>query len=86
MGKISTMYRRSGGTDYRHLCAECKNLIKGRTCKCKAYGITERSETDWKPQWIACKFYNRKVSPLIKSEEQEIDGQMSVFDFPEVMP
>ena len=81
MRKTSEMYKRSGGTDYRHVCAECKNMARG---KCKAYGITEGPETDWKQQWIACKFFNETVKvPVFTDTQREIDGQISIFDLEE---
>lgn len=64
MRKISKMYEWSGGTDYRYLCAECPNCIrevigKRTRYKCRAYGVTEGTETDWNPADIACRHYGK---------------------------
>lgn len=95
MQKIAAMYRWSGGTDYRHTCFECRNLIKvkagKRTCfKCLAYGNTESSATDWKASYIACKYFGkeftgrtifeREQGSRVK-ESDDIPGQMSIADF-----
>lgn len=99
MRKISAMYQWSGGTDYRHTCYECKNCKKikkgSRTVyKCLSYGDTSSVATDWKASYIACKAFNQTPPeiPVIKlgatkTQEPELpDGQLSLFDFPEVMP
>ena len=93
MRKISEMYRWSGGTDYRHTCYECGNCIrqaagKREIYKCKAYGITDGSETDWNEANIACKHYGKPVPkpPVffqgreVKRKDQ-IEGQMNIMEF-----
>ena len=72
MRKISPMYQWSGGTDYRHTCAECKNLVTIRKCsraiyKCRSYGNTSGHETDWKASSVACKAFGQDppAVPLI---------------------
>lgn len=38
MRTISEMYKLSGGTDYRNLCAECYNCIReGKSFICRLY-------------------------------------------------
>lgn len=95
MRKISAMYQWSGGTDYRHTCHECRNCVqkkqnKRTVHKCLSYGDTESPETDWKESFIACKAFSKKSPkiPLILqgAGEDQITGQMSIADFPEVMP
>lgn len=98
MNKISAMYKYSGGTDYRHTCSECKNCVKvGKgnrsVYKCLVYGNTNSAASDWKISYIACKHYNlpvpeRTVIKLISRDipEDNIAGQMSIFDIPEVLP
>lgn len=87
------MYEWSGGTDYRHTCYECPNCIrqsagKRTVYKCKAYGITESSATDWKASYIACKHYGKPAPnpPVFFRDknpipEGEIEGQMNIMDF-----
>ncbi len=100
MTKITAMYKWSGGTDYRHLCYECKNCKKFRKgsrtfYKCLAYGNTDSTATDWKQSYIACKKYNCQVPevPVFhteqtsnKEQEPEIEGQMSFADYPGILP
>ncbi len=100
MTKITAMYKWSGGTDYRHLCYECKNCIKLRKgsrtfYKCLVYGNTDSTATDWKQSYIACKKYNCQVPkvPVFhtgqtgkKEQELEIEGQMSFADYPGILP
>ena len=68
MRKISEMYKRSGGTAYQHTCSECRFFRGGKHPQCLQYEL----EIDWKPDYIACKFYNL--------EEIQIDGQVNIFD------
>lgn len=99
MRKISAMYQWSGGTDYRHTCFECRNCVKvahGRKTiyKCLSYGDTGSAGTDWKPSYIACKAFGKNPPevPVIKlnakrnTEPELPEGQMSLFDFPEIAP
>lgn len=99
MRKISAMYEWSGGTDYRHTCYECKNCQKSpkgnRTVyKCLIYGDTDSSASDWKASYIACRAFDQDPPeiPVIKlgvarNQEPELpDGQLSLFDFPEMTP
>lgn len=92
MRKISEMYEHFKGTDYRRTCNECKNCIqqsqgKRVVYKCRSYGITSSSATDWKPSYIACKGYNKPVpkQPIFFQDEpkreEQIEGQMSILDF-----
>lgn len=95
MRKISEMYEWSGGTDYRHTCYECSNCIrqavgKRTVYKCKAYGITENSVTDWNEANIACKHYGKPVSkpPVFFRgkkipKKDQVEGQMNIMDFME---
>lgn len=100
MRKISEMYQWSGGTDYRRTCNECRNCKKvkrgSRTIyKCLAYGDTASAASDWKASYIACRHFNKPVPEVCvmelgmqrqKAPEEQMDGQMSFEDFPEVMP
>lgn len=93
MRKISEMYQWSGGTDYRHTCYECEHCIremvgKREVYKCRVYGITASSATDWKPSYIACKHYGKPVpkTPVFLREnkiqqQDQIEGQMNIMDF-----
>lgn len=92
MRKISKMYEWSGGTDYRHLCVECPNCIremvgKRARYKCRAYGVTEGSETDWNAADIACKHYGKPApdTPVFFQTQEPApqEGrweQMSILD------
>lgn len=68
MRKISEMYKRSGGTVYKHTCSDCRFFRGGKHPQCLQYEL----ETDWNPDYIACKFYNL--------EDDQIDGQVNIFD------
>ena len=70
MRRISEMYKRSGGTSYQHQCSECTSFMVGKHCRCLNYELN----TDWNPNWTACKFFT-------KDEIEEIQGQMNIFDF-----
>lgn len=89
MRTISEMYKLSGGTDYRNLCAECNNFVReGKFFICTLYQEAG-GEKRWQPQWIACKFFNVPHLPVDIEEhdtEQQEGVQMSIFDMPEVMP
>lgn len=93
MTKIESMYRWSGGTDYRHTCYECPNLKKIKTgkrqvYKCTVYGMTSSTASDWKASYIACRFFGQTYTgkPVMEQshdrqqEEEQIPGQMSIFD------
>ena len=89
MRKISEMYKRSGGTSCQHICQECKNLEGkkngSRTVyKCNLYGYKMDShESDWKPGYIACKFFDMSWE---EAYPETIKGQMSIQDYPELLP
>lgn len=93
MRKISAMYQWSGGTDYRHTCYECRNCIKvdkkRSIYKCRSYGITGSSATDWRASYIACKAFNQDPPevPIFEIKMAAVkelpEGQMSLFDFME---
>ena len=93
MRKISAMYQYSGGADYTHCCCECKNFIvcergKKNVNKCKAYGVTEGPESDWKATYMACRQFNIPAqgegllySLQREKGQKEMEGQMSLNDF-----
>lgn len=89
MRKISEMYRRSGGSAYRHTCGECKNLRREKrgsrvVYKCELYQYQmDRRTSDWKPSYVACKFFGL---PWNEAYPGEVKGQMSIEDYPEWMP
>lgn len=96
MKKISEMYRISGGTDYAHLCNECWNLRKEKKKYICRLHRQAGGTGDWKPQFIACKFFNRTLPGKYKNElhgreqekerlESELTGeQMELKDFMEM--
>lgn len=67
MRKISEMYKRSGGTLWNHKCMDCEYFRDGKRPLCVI-----RGDALWKPDYIACKFW--------KNTEDEIEGQLSIFD------
>lgn len=51
MRTISEMYKLSGGTDYRNLCAECYNCIReGKSFICRLY-VEAGGNRRWESQW-----------------------------------
>ena len=52
MRTISEMYKLSGGTDYRNLCAECYNCIReGKSFICRLY-VEAGGNRRWEPQCL----------------------------------
>ena len=63
MRAIREMYKRSGGTDYRNLCAECDNFFReNRRFCCRLYQEAGGTR-QWQPQWIACRYFNLPYLP-----------------------
>lgn len=91
MRTISEMYRLSGGTDYRNLCAECNNCIReGKSFICRLYAEAGGNRR-WEPQWIACKFFNAPHLPGKEAVREDVERQqegiqMSIFDYPKCIP
>lgn len=88
--RISKMYKKSGGTDYKHRCETCEYLmryqLKRRTnCKCLLFGDDGTHESDWKEDWTACHFYQESDLLRKKRDEKEdneqLEGQMDIFDY-----
>lgn len=92
--KITAMHREYG-KDTAHKCADCQNLCSYATSrctrhKCKAYGESCSSATDWAKRWTACGLYGKTLAidcvPLIKlltstkRQEKPIDGQIGFFE------
>ena len=93
--KIDLMHRKFGICE-GHTCRECSNLehihANNRPLsKCKVYGITQSSASDWAQRWQACGMFNKPWSmhPIIRTvkptrrdpEEMQripIDGQMAM--------
>lgn len=69
MIKISAMYKDSGGTNPYHRCDECLRYRPEKHPRCLNYN----GDVDWKPNYIACKFFTDE-------KEDEIKGQMDIFD------
>lgn len=89
MRKISAMYAWSGGTEYRHVCKECRNCVragKRDTYKCLSYG-TDGNATDWNPASIACKAFDQAPPEIpifftdAKKQSEGLENQMTIFDF-----
>lgn len=92
--KIAAMHREYG-KDCAHKCADCQNLCIYATSsytrhKCKAYGDSCSSATDWAKRWTACGLYGKplpadhvpliKRLPRAKRQEKPLDGQMRFFE------
>ncbi len=92
--KIAAMHREYG-KDHTHKCVDCPNLCIYATSsytrhKCKAYGDSCSSATDWAKRWTACGLYGKPLAadhvPLIKRlkpakrQEKPLDGQVTFFE------
>ena len=90
--KIDLMHRTFGKCD-GHTCGECSNLVEHRYdkryFKCKAYGTSNSSASDWAKRWLACGLFNkswgdkpimRLVVPTRKDKEEiqntPLEGQI----------
>lgn len=67
------MYRRSGGCEYNHTCAECRYYRKRK----KEETCHILPDAPWKGRWIACKFWQEPEIP-------EVQGQMRIEDVIEI--
>lgn len=81
--RISHMYKKAGGTDYKHSCRDCSYLVsfmrgKKRFYKCLRYGDggVDDYSSDWNKDWTACKLYSCRDD----ISDEQIEGQMSIFD------
>lgn len=87
------MYKLHGFCPGFH-CGDCNHLIKqeGHSrnyYKCECYGLTDSEASDWRLSSPACGLFNKpyKGGPVIrmvtpqKDPEEQIDGQMNIFDF-----
>lgn len=92
--KIVAMHREYG-QDAAHRCAGCPNLCIYATSsytrhKCKAYGDSCSSATDWAKRWTACGLYGKPIAaahvPLIKrlkpakQQEKPLDEQLGFLE------
>lgn len=93
--KIALMHRIFGICD-GHTCGECSNLVEGRyhdkiLRKCKVYGLTHSSASDWAKRYLACGMFNKPykgrrqielVKPARTKQEEaqriELEGQMKL--------
>lgn len=84
MRRISEMYKRSGGTNYEHVCGECNHfkcvkLNKVRQSICDIHGD---EKVEWKKTYIACKFYNIKHLKSCDAHASSTEWQqISISDF-----
>lgn len=92
--KIVAMHHEYG-QDAAHRCADCPNLCIYATSsytrhKCKAYGDSCSSATDWTKRWSACGLYGKplpadhvplmKRLPRAKQQEKPLDGQLGFLE------
>lgn len=93
--KIALMRQEFGLCD-GHTCGECSNLIRQSVgnravFKCKVYGNTASTASDWAKWYLACGLFNKSWNgkPLIRlvgrgskepqAQPDESSGQMSLF-------
>ncbi len=96
LSKIKVMHSRYGKKE-GHKCATCCNLLKnelrsGKTYyKCKVYGMSCSTSTDWVKSYEACGMYNVEYEPdqrralNIREKETKInkdilDGQITLME------
>lgn len=88
------MYELFGKTDGK--CKNCEHYrtFKYRDKsyrKCEVYGITQSEASDWKARYDACGLFPNKENPYgrdiielrsgaEKKTEEQIDGQLNLFD------
>ena len=88
--KIDLMHKLFGEIPDRK-CKDCSNLIKDSWdyYKCRCYGNTASSASDWRLKYTACGLFNKEYNgnPVIKmvergrrKEDVQIEGQVSLFD------
>ena len=94
--KIDKMHSMFGKTVGKK-CQECDYLVSYRhhnrmVRKCEIYGDTRSEASDWAQSWDACGLIGKewKGVPIIKTnrwkepkEEEQIPGQISIFDIME---
>lgn len=87
MGKkpIELMRRYYGESN--HLCGECCNLMtfragKRTVRKCKAYGATCSSKSDWAKKWGACGLFGKDVpGKLVSDTAKKMFSRIGVCDY-----
>lgn len=91
MKKIDRMYQYFGHGE--GTCKDCSNLVtyeqSRKWYKCAVYGLSSSEATDFRLKWGACGMKNKdptgitpivKLGDSIKREEEQCNGQMSLFD------
>lgn len=75
---IAEMYRRSGGTDYKHYCCECEHYMDGKRSKCSEHG----EDRLWKGNYVACRSFLPKADNdrrhKVKGKEKTEDALCTV--------
>ncbi len=94
LGRIKLMHYLFG-EDAEHQCKTCDHILtvtkNRRWNKCKAYGISSSSSTDWRLKWTACGLYNKPYAgdvPIVELKkhmpkpiiETQCEGQMTIED------
>lgn len=91
MEKVARMHKLFGYG--QGLCCDCCNLISvagnSKHYKCMIYGVSHSTATDWAQRWIACGMKDKKkgdIEPVYrekpkKAADDQIEGQMDIFDF-----
>lgn len=96
MQPIEIMHNFFGSGHPSDKCGDCENLVKhvaNRTYyKCSVYGESRSEATDWRKKWNSCAMFNIPyngfpirdvVRYLPRIEEEQIEGQMTIFDLME---
>lgn len=88
--KIDRMHALFGLQD-GHTCGECSNFVRGKyrgmmIQKCKVYGMTHSTASDWAKRYPACGMFNHnytgvdviRLSKQFKKQDDEhpLDGQL----------
>lgn len=83
------------GIDEEHQCKTCKHIEQHGSnrqyWKCKVYGVTFSTASDWRLKWAACGLYNKPYTndvPIIELKkhmpkpiiETQCEGQMTIED------
>lgn len=91
--KIDLMHKMFGiGSEKCGTCNHLKTHSANRVWfKCEVYGDTSSEATDWRKSYLSCGLFNKPYNgrPIIEvkkhfsktdGDEEQIEGQMSIFD------
>ena len=73
---VELMRRLYGGCPGCHICAECCNFTvihagRKKLFKCKAYGVTCSSASDWAKRWEPCGLFGKPADrPMVTTGQK----------------